>query len=207
MRGLLRCEVERPRRYKKRLEFLEWVEKQDRNKLIYLDESGANFAMTRRYGRIEGGQRLVLANPYSRGQNHSIISAVRETEIITALYSEGSVDGELFLHFMETYLGPKLKAGDFVIMDNIAFHKVKRVETIVNRYGAEVVYLPPYSPDLSPIELMWSKIKTLLRKYSPRCADTFKIAMKTSFEAVQAADLQGWFRHCVPIGSNIFKML
>ncbi len=117
--------------------------------------------MTRLYGRIEGGGRIVLPRPYLRGRNHSILSAVSRKEIIAALYSEGSTDSELFLHFMEHYLQPKLKAGNQVIMDNIPFHKVKGVKQIIENCGANLVYLPPYSPDLSPIELMWSKVKSV----------------------------------------------
>lgn len=160
--------------------------------------------MTKDYGWIHGGQRLVSSTPHSRGNQHSMISAINDQEIVAALYIDGAINGELFLHFIKDYLCPKIKVGDQVIMDNVSFHKVNGVEQAIEECGGKVIYLPPYSPDLSPIELMWSKIKSTLRKYAPRCADTLKKSMKISFDSIQSIDLQGWYKHCAPAGSNIF---
>jgi transposase len=140
------------------------VSKIEPSKLIFLDEAGANLSMCRTHGRAKGKARLVCANPYGRGNKFSMISAVSQEKVLAALYGEGSVDGVFFTHFIESYLVPALQPGDYLIMDNVSFHKVKAVEMIVENTGAKIVYLPPYSPELSPIELMWSKLKTILRK-------------------------------------------
>lgn len=177
------------------------------SQLIFLDESGAHLAMHREYGRIARGKRLVSACPYFRGSKYSIISAIGITEITTAFYTEGSVNGELFLHFLEHYLAAKLKPEHSIIMDNVSFHKVKGVKEIIEATGAKIVYLPPYSPDLSPIEHMWSKIKSTLRKLAARCEATFKSAMQTAFLAVQESDLQGWYKNCGYQDQLLFKTL
>lgn len=157
--------------------------------------------MSRTYGRSQKGERLVYGCPYPRGNKYSIIGAVSISEITAALYTESSVDGEIFLNFIENYLAPKLKTEQLVILDNVSFHKVKGVKEIIESVGAKVIYLPPYSPDLSPIEHMWSKIKAYLRKSAARCHDTFKAAMKTAFTAVQPSDLKGWYSNCGYKGS------
>ncbi len=113
---------------KKREEFIEKTGAQPIENLIFLDESGANFAMTRTYGRILSSQRLKYPCPYQRGSNHSIISAISIAEVITAMYTSGSVNGEIFLHFLDNYLAPKLNNKNFVILDNVAFHKVAGVK-------------------------------------------------------------------------------
>lgn len=169
--------------------------------LIFLDEAGANLAMHREYGRILRGERLVCAAPYARSSNYSIISAIGIGEVTSALYLEGSVNGEIFLHYIENYLSPKLTPGQWVILDNVAFHKVKGVRELIQQTGANVCYLPPYSPDLSPIEHMWSKLKSYLRKFAARCEKTFSKAMQAAFSAVQPSDLAGWFYNCGYKGS------
>lgn len=109
---------------------------------------------------------------------------------------EGSVNGDIFLHYLRHFLVPQLKPGQYVIMDNVAFHKMKAVKDIIERCGAKVVYLPPYSPDFNPIELMWSKLKSSLRKTAARCKQTFQKAMQNAFISIQPSDLAGWFKHC-----------
>jgi len=152
--------------------------------------------MTRTYGRIAQDQRLILPCPYARGSKYSIISAISSCEVMAALYTSGSVDSQIFLHFLEYSLGPNLKPKQTVILDNVSFHKVKGVKELIESTGAKVLYLPPYSPDLSPIENMWSKIKSYLRKLSARCDKTFKEAIKIAFIAIQKADLFGWYKNC-----------
>lgn len=152
--------------------------------------------MARSYGRARGGDRLVLPQPYARGNKFSIVGAVSIQKVVAAMYAEGSIDGVFFTHFIEHYLAPELKSGDQVIMDNVAFHKVKRVKEIIESQGASLIYLPPYSPDLSPIENMWSKLKSILRKFAARTVDTFQEAISEAFKLIKSSDLQGWFQHC-----------
>ena len=161
-----------------------------------MDECGANLAMVRNYGRIANGERLHCPTPYHRGSKYSIIGAINTKKIVASIYCENSVDGEIFTSFIKSCLVPFLEVRHKVIMDNVAFHKVKEAEELIKGTGAELIYLPPYSPDLSPIELMWSKIKSVLRKYAARTAESFQQAISTAFHSVNSSDLLGWFKHC-----------
>jgi transposase len=164
--------------------------------LLVLDESGANLAMARIYGRVQGSNRLVLSKPYHLGNKYSIISTISTQRIIASLYCSDSIDGDIFTTYIEQCLAPTLESRHKVIMDNVAFHKVGRAGEVIKNTGAEIIYLPPYSPDLSPIELMWSKIKSILRKFAARTEETFHNAIKIAFQSVQAVELEAWFKHC-----------
>jgi transposase len=152
--------------------------------------------MSRACGRISSHERLRYATPYERGNKYSIMSAISSEKIVTSLYCEDSIDGNIFENFIEQCLVPQLKPMHKLIMDNVPFHKIKSVEKMIQATGAEIIYLPPYSPDLSPIELMWSKIKAILKKHAAPTADIFQNAMHEAFHAVKLSDLQGWYRHC-----------
>lgn len=164
--------------------------------LIFIDESGANLSFCRKYARAIGGERIKYACPYSRGDKHSIIGAVSTSGVEAALYGEWSTDGGIFLDFVKRLLVPRLSSGKIVIMDNVSFHKVSGVKEAIEEAGAFLVFLPPYSPDLSPIENMWSKIKSSLRRLSPRTRQQFKKAIRIAFESVSKKDLVSWFKHC-----------
>jgi|688.fasta_scaffold1308241_1 transposase len=152
--------------------------------------------MAKDYGRTLSSERLCMAKPYHRGNKYSIISAISIEKIVASIYCENSVDGEIFSGFIEQCLVPHLESRHKIIMDNVAFHKIKEVEELVKKTGAEIIYLPPYSPDYSPIELMWSKIKNYLRKYAARTSETFQTAMNYAFNTINPNDLKGWFSHC-----------
>ena len=164
--------------------------------LIVLDESGAQLGMMRERGRVSSNERLVCAAPYKRGNKYSIMSAISTEKVVASLYCEDSVDGSIFAHFIEQCLVPNLEARHKVVMDNVPFHKMKYIEKLILATGAEIIYLPPYSPDLSPIELMWSKIKSILKKYAAQTAESFQDSMYEAFHAVTVSDLKGWFKHC-----------
>ena len=165
-------------------------------KLIFIDESGANLAMCRNYARAIGGDRIKMPKPFNRGSNFSIIGAIGFDKIIAALYGEWATDGEIFLTFINECLVPHLKPYHIVILDNISFHKIRDVQKAIEATGAKVEYLPGYSPDFSPIENMWSKIKTILRKISPRTSKQFKSAIAKSFKAITKNDLKAWYEYC-----------
>lgn len=166
------------------------------NKLIFIDESGANLRMESSYARIEGGQRIKLPVPCERGPQISMISAISTKKIEAALYGEWATNGEIFLTFIEKELSPKLKKKHIVIMDNIKFHLQAAVAASIEAKGAKVIFLPPYSPDFSPIENMWSKIKNTLRKLAPRTLKEFHKSIQIAFKQVSKSDLLGWFKHC-----------
>ncbi|MBT7087554.1 IS630 family transposase [bacterium] len=164
--------------------------------MIFLDESGANLQMAPLYGRGYGGERVIKAVPFNRGSRFTMLSAISFTKVEAALYGEWAADGEIFLKFIEKCLCPVLQRRHIVIMDNVAFHKVCGVKEAIESKGAKLIYLPPYSPDLNPIEHMWSKIKTCLRKESARTLGKFASAIKVAFTNVNAVDLKNWYVHC-----------
>lgn len=166
------------------------------NRLIFLDESGAHLSLDREYARIIGGERIHVPIPYTRGHRYTLMSAIGVESVKAAVYGEWSANGEIFSGFISQCLLPNLRQGDVVIMDNVSFHKVKGIQQMIESVGASLLYLPPYSPDLSPIENMWSKIKTYLRKYAPRTPRDFKKVIKKAFESVTQKDLKAWFKFC-----------
>ena len=125
-----------------------------------------------------------------------MIGAISSVTICAALYGQWSANGQIFTAFIEKELVPKLKSKHVVIMDNVSFHKVSAIVPLISSTGATVLYLPPYSPEFNPIEMMWSKIKTILKKIKPRTKAEFKRAMKLAFESIKKSDLLGWFKHC-----------
>lgn len=152
--------------------------------------------MARLYGRIIGGSRIRDGVPYARGHTYSLISAIGIEEVKASLYGEWAVNGDIFLTYIEKCLLPRLQTGDIVIMDNVNFHKHKIVQQLIEKVGARVKFLPAYSPDFSPIENMWSKIKSVLRKYAPRTERAFNKAIKIAFNSITQDDIRGWFKHC-----------
>jgi transposase len=125
--------------------------------------------MTRLYGRAPAGERVVDSVPHSHWEIVSLIGVLNLSGVTASMSIEGSVDGEVFLIYVEQVLAPALKAGDIVVMDNLKAHKVAGVERAIRERGASLIYLPPYSPDYSPIEPCWSKIKSLLRSAAAHC--------------------------------------
>lgn len=170
--------------------------KLDVNKLIFIDESGANLRMTNSYARAIGGERIKMPVPYNRGPQISMIGAISVKNVEAAMYGEWSTNGEIFLEFIEKSLVPKLKQKQLVIMDNVKFHLQASVASLIEAKGAIAIFLPPYSPDLNPIENMWSKIKNTLRKQAPRTLKEFQKAIQTAFSEVKTTDIMGWFKHC-----------
>ena len=160
---------------------------------MFVDESGANTKMTRWRGRSLGGQRLVARIPHGHYQTSSLISGVRLTGPCAPWLFEGAMDGEMFLAWVREGLVPTLQKDDLVIMDNLATHKVQGVREAIEAAGAQLLYLPPYSPDLNPIENMWSKIKQILRSAAPRTHDQLIEAARTAFNAISTADCRSFF--------------
>jgi transposase len=163
--------------------------------LVFVDESGANTQMTRRYGRSPIGQRLACPIPHGHYQTTTMIAAVRLKGPQVPWLFGGAMDGELFLAWVEQGLAGCLQANDVVVMDNLATHKVAGVREAIESTGARLEYLPPYSPDFNPIEAMWSKVKQGLKSRQPRNARRLHKAAGAAFAAVTPADCQGFFLH------------
>lgn len=165
-------------------------------RLKFLDEASSNLAMTRLYGRAARGTRVFDSVPQNYGQNITMLACLSEVGLSAPMTVEGAVDGRVFRAYIEQVLTPTLSVGDVVIMDNLGAHKVKGIREAIELQGAKVIYLPPYSPDLNPIEKCWSKIKTYLRAAKARTREALEQALKEALLLVTEKDAQGWFASC-----------
>lgn len=165
------------------------------DRLVFVDESGANTQMTRRYGRSPIGQRLVCPIPHGHYQTTTLIAAVRLRGAQAPWLFGGAMNGALFLAWVKEGLVLCLQPDDVVVMDNLATHKVAGVREAIEGAGARLEYLPPYSSDFNPIEPMWSKVKQGLKSREPRHARQLHQAAGAAFAAVTPADCQGFFFH------------
>lgn len=164
--------------------------------MIFLDESGANLGMTNDYARAEGGERAVAPRPFDTGSKFSIIGAIALTGVVAMMYIESAVNSTIFKGYLEQVLIPKLRRGQYVIFDNVSFHKSQAIIELINNTGAKVVFLPPYSPDLSPIEKMWSKIKEILKRNKPRTKSEFHSALAVALSSMNDEDFEEWYDAC-----------
>ena len=131
---------------------------------VFLDETGVSTNMVRRYGWASRGERLVDAAPHGHWRTTTFVAGLRGTGVVAPLVLDGPMTGEAFLAYVEQFLAPALSPGDVVVLDNLAAHKVAGVREAIAAVGASILYLPPYSPDLNPIEQAFAKLKALLRK-------------------------------------------
>jgi transposase len=140
----------------------------DPRKLVFIDETAASTNMTRRYGRRTRGERLVCKVPHGHWKTSTFVAALRHNRVTAPLLLDGPMNGQAFLAYVEQILAPTLRRGDIVIMDNVGVHKVAGVRAAIEARGGILLYLPPYSPDLNPIEQFFSKLKAVLRKAAAR---------------------------------------
>lgn len=161
-----------------------------------MDEMGSNLSLTRLYGRAAPGQRVLDQVPARHGGNVSTIGAIGLDGLRTGLSVQGAIEGATMLYFVEEMLVPTLKRGDIVFLDNCLIHKQEEIEEAIEAAGAWVIFLPPYSPDLNPIENCWSKIKTLLRSLKPRSLEELLDALTKAFSSITGQDILSWFKHC-----------
>ena len=152
--------------------------------------------MTPVYGRSLKGKRVIRPCPVSRGKRISTIGAMSSKCLEACMTFEGTLNGELFLSYLSNFLCPVLKKGQIIITDNARVHKVKGVRELIESKGAELLYLPPYSPELSPIEMCWSKLKNFLKKAEARTEELLNKALSTALNMVTENDCKGWFGHC-----------
>ena len=166
------------------------------NKLVYVDETSINTGMTRLYGRAPGNERVVDYTPDVRLERTALLSSVRADGTMVPLIFEGTLNGELFVKYITECLAPALKPGDTVIMDNLSSHKVAGVLEPIIAAGANVRYLPPYSPDMNPIESMWAKIKAYLRKVKARTKKALEQALGEALDTISRTDISAWANDC-----------
>lgn len=177
----------------KRIKWKELNLKAQNNKLVFLDESGVNIDMIRRYGRAVGKTRVHCSTPLNTPPTQTILASVRLNGQTTYTMYSGGTTGARFLDYLKNVLIPTLHRGDVVIMDNMRSHHVKGVVETLREAGMIPLYLPPYSPDLNPIEMMWSKIKAVLRKWGCRIAARLPQMVIKALSLVSTNDCLGWF--------------
>lgn len=168
----------------------------DPRRLIFIDETWAKTNMTRLRGRCPRGERLVAKVPHGHWNTTTLIGALGVEGVRCSTVVDGPVNREIFEAFVEQVLCPGLRPGDIVVMDNLSSHKGPRVRRLVESRGAELVYLPPYSPDFSPIEPAFSKIKQLLRSLAARTRETLWSSLQSLLDAVTPSDASHFFEHC-----------
>lgn len=167
-----------------------------RRKIWFLDETGVNLSLARSFGRAFGGHRAMGNVPKNYGQSVTVLGAMNRDGQIATLEVRGATDELVMLAFIREILAPVIERGDIVVMDNLTSHKTQRVQAAFAELGVEVHYLPPYSPDLNPIEMCWSKFKSILKQKAARSYETLSEAISNALKKITAADARNWIRHC-----------
>ena len=165
-------------------------------KLVFIDETWTSTSMTRRYGRAPRGQRCIDSAPHGHWQTTTFVGALRHRRLTAPMVTDGPMDGETFLAYVHQFLCPTLQPGDTVILDNLSSHKVRGVEKAISTTGATLLYLPPYSPDLNPIERFFSKLKALLRKAAKRDIDALWKEIGELLNTVSPSECTNYFASC-----------
>jgi transposase len=172
--------------------------------LIFVDECGSNIALTPIYARAPKGERAKGSVPRNRGKNTTLIASLSLQGMGAAMILEGSATGAAFEIYVEQLLAPSLHVGQIVVMDNLRAHKGERVRQAIEAKGCQVLFLPGYSPDMSPIEETFSKLKSYLRRTGARTREALEEAICQALLTVTAQDARGWFSHCgyLPLEGN-----
>lgn len=152
--------------------------------------------MTRRYGRAPKGQRCHASAPRGHWQTSTFVGALRHNRVDAPMVTDGPMDGEIFLAWVQQFLCPTLQPGDIVILDNLSSHKVKGVREAIATAGATLLYLPPYSPDLNPIEKLFAKLKALLRKAASRTLETLWQHIAQTLNTLSPSECANYFASC-----------
>jgi transposase len=168
----------------------------DVERFVFIDESAVNDSMARQRGRCPRGQRLVESVPAGLWRTSTLVAGIRLDGVVAPMVFDGPLNGESFAQYVESSLVGELNAGDVVIMDNLPVHKSQRVADAIAAAGCILVFLPPCSPDLNPIEPMWSKVKSLLRKAAARTFEAVVAATGDALRAITTEDCDGYFGHC-----------
>jgi transposase len=193
---LIAAEQDRPDVARRRSQWQAGQAQIDPKRVVFIDETCAKTNMTRRYGRSELGTRLVEKTPCGRWQTTTFLGALRAIGFVAPLTVDGPINGLIFRAWVEQHLAPTLQSGDIVVMDNLSSHKVVGVRQAIEAKGAELRYLPPYSPDLNPIELAFSKFKKLLRDGAARTVDKLWELCGQVLDLFTEHECRNYFKHC-----------
>jgi len=167
----------------------------DPTRLVFLDETGVTTHLTRLSGRAPQGERRYGRVPHGHWQSTTCVAALRQAGLTAPLVTAGPLNGERFVHYVQPFLGPTLAPGDRVIMDNLAAHKVKGVAEAIAARGARLLYLPPYSPEFNPIELLFAKLKGLLRQAAVRTVEALWPLIGELLDRFSAEECRNYFKH------------
>ena len=176
--------------------WLLWRAHLDPRRLVFLDETGADTKMARRYGRIFRSQRLVSKVPHGHWKTTTFVAGLRVSGLMSPLIVDGPMNGDIFRAYVEQHLVSELHTHDIVIMDNLAAHKVRGVRQAIEAVEAQLVYLPPYSPDFNPIELAFSKLKSLLRAAAVRTIEGLESTISEALDRFTPTECRNYFNHC-----------
>jgi transposase len=176
--------------------FRERLRSVDPKRLVFVDESSTNVALTPRYGRAPKGERAFGKAPRNWGKNVRLISSITLEGMGASVSIEGSSDTDSFSLYMRNVLAPRLEEGQIVLMDNLSVHTSGWVRELIEQRGCKLWLLPSYSPDLNPIEEAFSKVKELLRRAQARTLEALFEATAQALDAVSASDASGYFEHC-----------
>jgi transposase len=190
------AEQDRPDVAQQRAEWKVWQAELDPEQLVFIDETWAKTNMTRPRGRSPKGTRVIAKVPHGHWKTTTFLAALRTSGLTAPLVVDGAINGELFLAYVRQQLVPTLRVGDIVIMDNLASHKKPGVRVAIESVGASVLYLPPYSPDLNPIENAFSKFKWLLKSSAERTVAALWTRCGELLNTITATESRNYFRHC-----------
>ena len=168
----------------------------DPEQLVFVDEMGTNTSLHSLYAWSKRGKRAYCSVSRNRGKNTTLLASMSAEGMGPSIAVVGVVDSQVFEAYLEQVLVPYLRPGQIVVMDNLSAHKGQRVKELIEGASCELLYLPPYSPDLNPIEEAFSKIKDFIRKAEARTREALVEAMGAAISAVTARDARGFFKHC-----------
>lgn len=176
----------------RRLFWRVWQRSIDAERFVFLDETSVTTNMLGRYGWCPEDKRLVEAAPFATRSTATLLAGLRSNAVVAPLVLDGAMTGDAFVAYLRQFLAPTLSPDDIVVMDNVPTHKVCGVEEAVTATGASILYLPPYSPDLNPIEQVFAKIKTLLRKAATRTREALDTAIATLIDSLSPGECRNY---------------
>ena len=189
-------EQDTPENRERREVWREQIKQVDPRQWVVVDESGVTTEMTRRYGRAPCGERAREATPAGHWRTLTLLGAMTTEGLLATMTIESPTDGDVFVAYLDQVLCPRLQPGHIVVMDNLAAHKVAGVRERIEAAGAQLLYLPPYSPDFNPIEKCWGKVKQSLRSAKARTLEALEAAVGEALTTITPQNASAWFRHC-----------
>ena len=190
------AEQDRPDILKRRWARFEGQPDLDPDRLVFIDETWASTKMARTHGRAPRGERLRSPVPHGHWKTTTFVAGLRKTGIVAPFVVDGPMTGPIFRTYVEKFLAPALQPGDVVVLDNLAAHKVAGARAAIEATGASALYLPPYSPDLNPIEQLFAKLKTLLRKAAARSRDVLWTTIGSLLDAFSPEECRNYILNC-----------